>query len=152
MERGTFLNIQNPSVLCRVSKGDQSHFEALGASFVCEGCEVLPKWLCQFFKTHLQLTLGASAFIVFFFWGGGGLKFADTWLNPAHLLKGGWLRIKIWALGSRICSLNRKNPTDIVKTTKMNDEWWMNKKQKEMCSRRNNINNIIVYWLYWLQY
>lgn len=43
MERGTFLNIQNPSVLCRVSKGDQSHFEALGASFVCEGCEVLPK-------------------------------------------------------------------------------------------------------------
>lgn len=43
MARGTFLNIQNPSVLCRVSKGDQSHFEALGASFVCEGCEVLPK-------------------------------------------------------------------------------------------------------------
>lgn len=41
--RGTFLNIQNPSVLCRVSKADQSHFEALGASFVCEGCEVLPK-------------------------------------------------------------------------------------------------------------
>lgn len=43
MERGTFLSIQNPSVLYRVSKGDQSHFEALGASFVCEGCEVLPK-------------------------------------------------------------------------------------------------------------
>lgn len=63
--RGTFLNIQNPSVLCRVSKADQSHFEAQGASFVCEGCEVLPKWLCQFFKTHLQLTLCASAFSVF---------------------------------------------------------------------------------------
>lgn len=43
MERGTFLNIQNLSVLYRVSKGDQSHFEALGASSVCEGCEVLPK-------------------------------------------------------------------------------------------------------------
>lgn len=41
--RGTFLNIQNPSVLRQVSKGDQSHFEAAGASFVCEGCEVLPK-------------------------------------------------------------------------------------------------------------
>lgn len=41
--RGAALNIQNPGVLCRVSKGDQSHFEALGASFVCERCEVLPK-------------------------------------------------------------------------------------------------------------
>lgn len=78
MERGTFLNIQNPSVLCRVSKGDQSHFEALGASFVCEGCEVLPKWLCQFFKTHLQLTLGASAFIVF--WGSSWQT--HDWLQP----------------------------------------------------------------------
>lgn len=63
--RGTVCNIQNPSVLCRVSKGDQSHFEAVGASFVCERCEVLPKWLCQFFKTHLQLTLGACASSVF---------------------------------------------------------------------------------------
>lgn len=63
--RGTFLSIQNPSVLRRVSKGDQSHFEALETSFVCEGCEVLPKWLCQFFKTHLHLTLGGSEFIVF---------------------------------------------------------------------------------------
>lgn len=43
MDRGTFLNIQNPSVLYQVSRGDQSHFEALGASSVCEGCEVLPK-------------------------------------------------------------------------------------------------------------
>lgn len=41
--RGTFLNIQDPSVLRQVSKGDQSHFEAAGASFVCEGCEALPK-------------------------------------------------------------------------------------------------------------
>lgn len=40
-ETGTFLNIQNPTVLSRVSKGDQSHFEAVGASFVCEGCVVL---------------------------------------------------------------------------------------------------------------
>lgn len=31
-------------VLCsKVSEGDQSHFEAAGASFVCEGCEALPK-------------------------------------------------------------------------------------------------------------
>lgn len=41
--RGTFLNIQNPSVLRQVPKGDQSHFEAAGVSFVCEGCDVLPK-------------------------------------------------------------------------------------------------------------
>lgn len=30
MEWDTFLNIQNLSAQCRVSKGDQSHFEALG--------------------------------------------------------------------------------------------------------------------------
>lgn len=53
-----------PECSVAVSKGDQSHFEALGASSVCEGCEVLPKWLCQFFKTHLHLTLCASAVIV----------------------------------------------------------------------------------------
>lgn len=42
-ERGAALNIQNPGVQCRLLKGDQSHFEAHGASFVCERCEVLPK-------------------------------------------------------------------------------------------------------------
>lgn len=97
MERATFLNIQNTSVLCRVSKGDQSHFEALEASFVCEGCEVLPKWLRQFFKTHLQLTLGASAFIVF--WGAQVLRHMIEFVP----FRKGFLRIKIWALGSLIC-------------------------------------------------
>lgn len=42
-ECGAALNIQNGGVQCRLSKGDQSHFEARGASFVCERCEVLPK-------------------------------------------------------------------------------------------------------------
>lgn len=78
MEWDTFLNIQNLSAQCRVSKGDQSHFEALGASFVCEGCEVLPKWLCQFFKTHLQLTPGAYAFIVL----GGSSSETHDWIQP----------------------------------------------------------------------
>lgn len=96
MERGTFLNIQNPSVLCRVSKGDQSHFEALGASFVCEGCEVLPKWLCQFFKTHLQLTLSASAFIVF------GAQVCRHMIESGPLWRGS-LTIKSRAFDSHIC-------------------------------------------------
>lgn len=80
--RGTFLNIQNPSVLRQVPKGDQSHFEAAGASFVCEGCEVLPKWRCQFFKPHLQLTHGVSAFS----FGVFGNQSADLWASPDHLL------------------------------------------------------------------
>lgn len=42
-ERGAALNIQDPRAQRRLSKGDQSHFEARGASFVCERCEVLPK-------------------------------------------------------------------------------------------------------------
>lgn len=42
-DRHLFRYSRNPSVLRQVSKGDQSHFEAAGALFVCEGCEVLPK-------------------------------------------------------------------------------------------------------------
>lgn len=79
-ERHLFLNIQNPGVLRRVSKGDQSHFEALGASFVCEGCEVLPKWLRRFFTCSWHSVPLHSLFF-------GGLKFADTWLNPDHFGK-----------------------------------------------------------------
>lgn len=102
--RGAALNIQNPGVLCRVSKGDQSHFEALGASFVCERCEVLPKWLRQFFKTHLQLTPSGSALSAFFFFFfERRLKFADTWLDPAHLLNACSGQKKIGALESYIC-------------------------------------------------
>lgn len=99
MEWDTFLNIQNLSAQCRVSKGDQSHFEALGASFVCEGCEVLPKWLCQFFKTHLQLTPGAYAFIVF-----GGAQVQRHMTESSPLWKD-LLTVKTLTLGSHICYL-----------------------------------------------
>lgn len=84
-------------VFCAESqKGDQSHFEALGASFVCEGCEVLPKWLCQFFKTHLQLTLSGSAFIVF------GAQVRRHMIESCPLWRGSFT-IKSWAFDSHIC-------------------------------------------------
>lgn len=86
-ERGAALNIQNPGVQCRLLKGDQSHFEAHGASFVCERCEVLPKWLGQFFKTHLQLTPSGSALgLVCFCWV---FFFSLFFLTPFFVLKMG---------------------------------------------------------------
>lgn len=169
--RGAALNIQNPGVLCRVSKGDQSHFEALGASFVCERCEVLPKWLRQFFKTHLQLTPGGSALsvvVVVFLKGGSSLQTHD-WIRPTY-----WMHAQgknIGALESYICKsdLWQKIWTELERSKESKDVLaWKDKSAKTRkneksrsfsamlffglyfykISDRNNLDNCFEAWGY----
>lgn len=51
-ERGTPLHIQN--IPCEVQKEISISLWGSGPSFVCERCGALLRWLCQFFKSHLQ--------------------------------------------------------------------------------------------------
>lgn len=87
---------------------------------------------------------------LFFFFLGGGAQVRRHMIEPSPLTERGLAQDKDLSARKSDLFPQSKKPHRYCKDHK--NEWWMNKKQKEMCSRRNNINNIIVYWLYWLQY